>query len=95
MGHETSGVVAATGPGVDQYRPGDRVTVWPLDPCGNCPARRACHSNICHHLKCIGIDTPGALRDLWTVPAHTLHRKAIGFITLVQYPMPISAQQFR
>ena len=38
------------------------------------PACRAGHSHICHNLKFIGIDTPGALQGLWTVPAHTLHR---------------------
>jgi len=32
------------------------------------------HSHICHNLKFIGIDTPGALQGMWTVPAHTLHR---------------------
>jgi len=74
MGHEMSGIIAAVGAGVEDYRPGDRVTVRPLDPCGNCPACSAGHSHICHNLKFIGIDTPGALQGLWTVPAHTLHR---------------------
>ncbi|HXB66740.1 MAG TPA: alcohol dehydrogenase catalytic domain-containing protein [Candidatus Acidoferrales bacterium] len=74
MGHEMSGVIAAVGAGVTQYQPGDRVTVRPLDPCGQCPACQAGHSHICHSLKFIGIDTPGALQGLWTVPAHTLHR---------------------
>jgi 2-desacetyl-2-hydroxyethyl bacteriochlorophyllide A dehydrogenase len=74
MGHEMSGMIAAVGAGVDGYQPGDRVTVRPLDPCGQCPACRAGHSHICHNLKFIGIDTPGALQGLWTVPAHTLHR---------------------
>jgi (R,R)-butanediol dehydrogenase / meso-butanediol dehydrogenase / diacetyl reductase len=74
MGHEMSGTIAALGKGVAGYRPGDRVTVRPLDPCGQCPACRAGHSHICHHLKFIGIDSPGALQGLWTVPAHTLHR---------------------
>jgi 2-desacetyl-2-hydroxyethyl bacteriochlorophyllide A dehydrogenase len=69
-----SGAIEAAGPDVTGYRAGDRVTVRPLDPCGNCPACRAGHSHICHNLKFIGIDTPGALQGLWTVPAHTLHR---------------------
>jgi 2-desacetyl-2-hydroxyethyl bacteriochlorophyllide A dehydrogenase len=73
MGHEMSGAIAAVGPGVDGYQPGDRVTVRPLDPCGECPACRAGHRHICQNLKFIGIDTPGALQGLWTVPAHTLH----------------------
>jgi 2-desacetyl-2-hydroxyethyl bacteriochlorophyllide A dehydrogenase len=74
MGHEMSGTVAAVGPDVDTWHPGDRVTVRPLDPCGKCPACTAGHSHICHNLKFIGIDSPGALQGLWTVPAHTLHR---------------------
>lgn len=74
MGHEMSGTIAAVGTGVAGYQPGDRVTVRPLDPCGKCPACAAGHSHICHNLKFIGIDTPGALQGLWTVPAHTLHR---------------------
>jgi 2-desacetyl-2-hydroxyethyl bacteriochlorophyllide A dehydrogenase len=74
MGHEMSGAISAVGAGVEGWQPGDRVTVRPLDPCGNCPACRAGHSHICHNLKFIGIDTPGALQGLWTVPAHTLHR---------------------
>jgi len=74
MGHEMSGTIAAVGAGVDTYQAGDRVTVRPLDPCGDCPACRATHRHICQNLKFIGIDTPGALQGLWTVPAHTLHR---------------------
>lgn len=74
MGHEMSGAIAAVGPEADGWQPGDRVTVRPLDPCGECPACHAGHSHICQNLKFIGIDTPGALQGLWTVPAHTLHR---------------------
>jgi 2-desacetyl-2-hydroxyethyl bacteriochlorophyllide A dehydrogenase len=74
MGHEMSGTIARVGSGVQGWSAGDRVTVRPLDPCGQCPACVAGHSHICHSLKFIGIDTPGALQGLWTVPAHTLHR---------------------
>jgi 2-desacetyl-2-hydroxyethyl bacteriochlorophyllide A dehydrogenase len=49
-------------------------TLAAIDPCGACPACRMGHSHICHNLKFIGIDTPGALQGMWTVPAHTLHR---------------------
>jgi len=74
LGHEMSGVIEAAGEGVEGWAPGDRVTVMPLDPCGDCPACHAGHSHICQRLKFIGIDAPGALQTLWTVPAHTLHR---------------------
>ncbi len=74
IGHEMSGTIAALGPGVTGWSAGDRVTVRPLDPCGTCPACLAGHSHICHRLKFIGIDAPGAMQGLWTVPSHTLHR---------------------
>lgn len=73
LGHEMSGTIAALGSPIEGFAPGDRVTVRPLAPCGDCPACRAGHSHICHKLNFIGIDTPGALQGLWTVPSHTLH----------------------
>src|SRR5437868_4806683 len=36
FGHETSGVVAAVGPRISQYRPGDRVVVFHHIPCREC-----------------------------------------------------------
>ncbi len=36
FGHETSGVVAAVGQGVSEYRPGDRVMVFHHIPCREC-----------------------------------------------------------
>ena len=74
IGHEMSGTVTAVADGVEGWKPGDRVTVRPLDYCGQCPACLNGHSHICMNLKFIGIDSPGAMQGLWTVPAHTLHR---------------------
>ncbi|MBN1995796.1 MAG: alcohol dehydrogenase catalytic domain-containing protein [Anaerolineae bacterium] len=72
MGHEISGTISAVGAGVTGFSLGDRVTVMPLDPCGECPACLAGHSHICHNLKFLGIDTPGGFQSYWTVPAHTI-----------------------
>jgi L-iditol 2-dehydrogenase len=36
FGHETSGVVVATGKGVSEFQPGDRVMVFHHIPCGHC-----------------------------------------------------------
>jgi len=36
FGHETSGVVAAVGQGVREFKPGDRVVVFHHIPCGEC-----------------------------------------------------------
>ena len=74
FGHEVSGTIAAVGKNVKGLKPGDHATVRPLDPCNDCPACRAGNSHICQRLKFIGIDRPGALQALWTVPAHTLHK---------------------
>ncbi|MBL8234306.1 MAG: alcohol dehydrogenase catalytic domain-containing protein [Bryobacterales bacterium] len=74
IGHEMAGTVVAAGSGAGQWKPGDRVTVRPLDSCGECPACRNGHGHICMNLKFIGIDSPGAMQALWTVRADLLHR---------------------
>ncbi|MFJ4689089.1 zinc-binding dehydrogenase [Streptomyces sp. NPDC088789] len=74
LGHEMSGRVVRVGPGVEGWAPGDAVTVMPLRWDGSCPACRAGHQHVCQHLDFIGIDSPGAMQQRWTVPAATLVR---------------------
>lgn len=74
IGHEMSGVVAEIGEEVEGFEIGDRVVVRPLDYCGECPACEAGCSHICHNLKFMGIDSPGAMQSSWTVKARTLHK---------------------
>ncbi|MEU1268428.1 alcohol dehydrogenase catalytic domain-containing protein [Streptomyces sp. NPDC005799] len=74
LGHEMAGRIVRVGPGVEGWRPGDAVTVMPLRWDGTCPACRAGHQHICQHLDFIGIDSPGAMQQRWTVPASTLIR---------------------
>lgn len=74
LGHEMSGTVHKLGEGVTDFAVGDKVVVMPLAPCNDCPACDAGHSHICHNLKFLGIDTPGAFQSYWTVPAYTLHK---------------------
>ncbi|WP_270725954.1 zinc-dependent alcohol dehydrogenase [Shimia sp. Alg240-R146] len=73
IGHEMSGSVEAVGDGVTNVSPGQKVVVRPLDHCGDCPACNAGHIHICHNLKFLGLDTNGAMQEVWNVPAHTLH----------------------
>lgn len=73
VGHEMSGVVEAVGDGVTGVAPGQKAVVRPLDHCGDCPACAAGHQHICHNLKFLGLDTDGAMQDVWSVPAHTVH----------------------
>ncbi|WP_150307789.1 zinc-dependent alcohol dehydrogenase [Planctomonas psychrotolerans] len=72
FGHEMSGTIAAVGDGVESWAVGDPVTVMPLDWDGTCPACLAGNSHICQNLDFLGIDSPGALQELWNVPAATL-----------------------
>ncbi len=74
MGHEMSATVHKLGDGVKDFSVGENVVVMPLAPCDDCPACAAGHGHICHNLKFLGIDTPGAFQSYWTVPAYTLHR---------------------
>ncbi|MEN0083211.1 MAG: alcohol dehydrogenase catalytic domain-containing protein [Leifsonia sp.] len=68
FGHEMSGIVAAVGDGVATVRPGQHVTVMPLEWDGTCAACLAGHQHICQNLDFVGIDSPGSLQELWTVP---------------------------
>ncbi|MFJ9380899.1 zinc-binding dehydrogenase [Streptomyces sp. NPDC101455] len=74
LGHEMSGRVVRVGPDVEGWAPGDAVTVMPLRWDGTCPACGSGHQHICQHLDFIGIDSPGAMQQRWTVPASTLVR---------------------
>ena len=71
LGHEMSGEIVAVGSGVEAWKPSDRVTVMPLDFGDNPPPG---HSHIAEFMKFMGIDTPGAFQESWTVPASTLFR---------------------
>ncbi|GAA1941473.1 zinc-dependent alcohol dehydrogenase [Kitasatospora viridis] len=74
IGHEMAGRVVQVGPEVEGWQPGDLVTVIPLRWDGTCPACRKGHQHVCQQLDFIGIDSPGAMQQRWTVPASTLVR---------------------
>ncbi|MFF3542082.1 zinc-binding dehydrogenase [Streptomyces platensis] len=73
-GHEAVGTVAAAGSGADGFAPGDRVIVEPNLYCGRCAQCRSGRYNICQELKVFGCQTPGAMADLFTIPADRVHR---------------------
>ncbi len=72
IGHEASAVVAEIGNGVTNVKVGDRVAVRPLKFGPKHPVDKD-HAHIGRNLKFIGIDSPGAFQNSWTVPAYTLH----------------------
>jgi 2-desacetyl-2-hydroxyethyl bacteriochlorophyllide A dehydrogenase len=67
IGHEMSGVIAAVGEGVTDLQIGQQVTVMPLRWCGECAACRNGHRHVCQNLVFVGIDSEGAMQQLWTV----------------------------
>ncbi|MET8147689.1 zinc-dependent alcohol dehydrogenase family protein [Actinoplanes sp. NPDC049668] len=67
-GHEFAGVIAAVGPGVEGWRPGDRVTAPFICACGTCPACRAGDQQVCHRQRQPGFTDWGSFADLVVVP---------------------------
>lgn len=54
LGHEFSGVVAAIGDLVRKIKVGDRVTIDPLQACGQCAMCRSEHANLCVEKRYMG-----------------------------------------
>ncbi|MCC6830040.1 MAG: alcohol dehydrogenase catalytic domain-containing protein [Thermoleophilia bacterium] len=65
FGHEASGTVSATGPGVRGVREGDPVVVANSAPCGACEACRRGRPGLCEDLVYLS----GAYAELLPVPA--------------------------
>src|SRR5262250_2590738 len=53
-GHEASGVVAKTGPGVTRVRAGDKIAVSPSHACGQCDYCRQGREHLCRNLRFLG-----------------------------------------
>jgi len=71
-----SGTIALVGSEVAGWSVGQRVTVMPLDWCGDCAACRAGNSHVCHNLNFVAMDSPGSLQERWNVKADWLVRPA-------------------
>jgi len=67
IGHEMSGTIALLGDAVTGLRVGDPVTVMPLKWCGHCAACAAGNQHVCQNLVFVGVDSAGAMQQLWTV----------------------------
>jgi 6-hydroxycyclohex-1-ene-1-carbonyl-CoA dehydrogenase len=69
LGHEATGIVAQTGAGVTSVKPGDRVLLPAVLPCGSCAACRTGRENICLNLRMFGNDVDGAYAEYVKAPA--------------------------
>lgn len=77
MGHEFAGEVAELGQGVDQWKKGDRVAVYPVDFCGRCEMCRKGDVHLCLNKRAFGVlDVDGAFAEYICVPAKCCFRVA-------------------
>ncbi len=67
LGHEYCGVVVEAGRR-SKYRPGDSLIAPFILACGDCPACRSGHSNICPEQIVPGFTAPGAYAEYVAVP---------------------------
>lgn len=63
QGHEFSGEIVETGKNVQNFKPGDRVTVRPQLTCGQCYYCSHGNYHICADLKVIGCQADGAAQE--------------------------------
>ncbi|HTA30541.1 MAG TPA: galactitol-1-phosphate 5-dehydrogenase [Candidatus Cybelea sp.] len=79
MGHEAAGVIAETGPGVNGWKRGDRVTFDSTIFCGSCEFCQRGQVNLCNQRRVLGVSCEdyrqhGAFAEYVAVPKHILHR---------------------
>jgi len=72
LGHEPAGVISAIGPGVEDWKIGDRVTINPFLTCGKCINCLSGDSQICLSRRVIGIHTEGGLAEFLKIPTENL-----------------------
>ena len=75
MGHEFSGVIAEIGEGVTQFKVGDRVSVLPVEYCGECEFCKEGSVNICKNRRNLGVlDVDGAMTEYICVKEKLVYR---------------------
>ncbi len=79
MGHEAAGVIAETGPGVNGWKRGDRVTFDSTIFCGTCEFCQSGRVNLCNQRRVLGVSCEdyrqhGAFAEYVAVPKRILHR---------------------
>jgi propanol-preferring alcohol dehydrogenase len=86
-GHEIVGTVAATGPGVDSVRVGDRVGVpWLGHTCGSCQYCRSGRENLCDSALFTGYTLDGGYAEYAVADSRYCFRLPAGYSDLELAP---------
>ena len=80
MGHETAGVIVDVGAGVVGFSTGQRVTVAPAIPCGECPYCRRDIQAMCDNLRSIGYQFHGGFAEYMVVPSSAIQAGCVNAI---------------
>ncbi|MBI4245054.1 MAG: alcohol dehydrogenase catalytic domain-containing protein [Planctomycetes bacterium] len=88
IGHEFAGEIIEIGKGVNEYKAGERVTVYPVLFCGECYACRAGRKNICLNRITLGYELDGGFAEFLKIP-----RKAVEDGNVVRLPDNISYEE--
>jgi NADPH:quinone reductase-like Zn-dependent oxidoreductase len=78
-GADGAGEVAVVGPGVTQWKPGDRVVINSNLGCGHCEFCLAGRDNLCRNWQLLGETVRGAYAEYVAVPAGNLYPIPDGF----------------
>lgn len=69
VGVEAAGEIATLGPGVGNFKPGDKVVMYGALTCGSCPACAEGRDNLCENVAGImGFHVDGFARDILNLP---------------------------
>lgn len=79
-GHEVSGIVVESGKDVPMFKPGDRVAIAAVIPCGTCQyCLRGMHS-MCDNLKAIGYHYDGGFAEYMLVPSLSIRNGCVNIV---------------
>lgn len=69
LGHELSGEIVQVGSSVQDYEPGDLITLAPIIPCMRCTPCSKGQDNICENAKVVGVNFYGGFAEYLYIPS--------------------------